>query len=151
MILLLIGVLKIYLSLLMQKYVQINFRYGQAALSMILLIGGIISLIVITLIVMISSYSSYAFYNTLKALAAANSGIDDALMRIVRDKSFSAPNGYTINIDGIEISVVVEQSVNGKVIIISSATFLSYNSKIKAIVSLDDNGEVRLISRRRIK
>lgn len=137
--------------ILIQKHNQVNFKGGQAALSMILLIGGIISLIVITLIIMVSSYSSYAFSNTLKSLAAANAGIDDALIQLVRDKSFSAPSGYTINTDGIEINIIVDQPTNGTVIIISSAGVLNYNSKVKAVVSLTNDGEVRVISRQRIK
>lgn len=127
---------------------------GQAALSTILLIGGIIVLIGIALVVMISAYGSsiYAFYNAEKALAIANAGADDGLMRVVRDKTFENLSGYNIAIENYQANVMVDRDspLSGQTTIISTANVLGYVKKVKIVVSIDEYGEVRIIKREQI-
>jgi hypothetical protein len=135
------------------KTIKINMKKsnGQAALSTMLVIGGLISLIALTLIVVIFSYisSSYGFQYSQKAFAVANAGADDALIQLIRNKSFENQTGYSVNVsnDIATVQVVQNSPQSGQVTIISTANVLNYKSKVKVVVSIDSNGEVRIIKR----
>ncbi|MCX7589932.1 MAG: hypothetical protein N2Z85_03290 [Patescibacteria group bacterium] len=134
------------------KFYKLNS--GQAALSTIILIGGIITLITITLVIIISSYatSAYSYQNSQRALAVANAGADDALLRLVRDKDFENTSGYIVYSGSDSATVKVVQDIaNKKAIILSVANILGYNKKVRAIVSINNDGEVRLIKREQIE
>jgi hypothetical protein len=125
-------------------------KNGQAALATILVVGGIISLIALVLAIIVSSsnISAYSFQYRQRALKVASAGIDDALLQLVRNKSFSSSQ-YTVQVgnDTATVSVSQNSPFNGQATIISQASILSYKSKIRVIVSIDDNGEVRIIKR----
>jgi len=131
-----------------------NNLKAQAALSMILIIGGIISLIAFTLIIIISSYvsSSYGFQYSQRALAVANAGADDALIQLTRNKSFENQTGYTVNVsnDTAIVQVIQNSPQSGQATIISIANVLNYKSRVRVIVSISDNGEIRIIKREQI-
>lgn len=64
---------------------------GQAALSMVLLVGGIVVVVGVTLAFLALSFlnSSFSFQAANRALALASSGINDAVLRLVRDNYFA--------------------------------------------------------------
>jgi len=134
-----------------KKQVKSN---GQTALSTMLVIGGLISLISLTLVVIISSYvsSSYGFQYSQRTLAVANAGVDDALIQLTRNKSFEDQIGYTVNVlnDIATVKVIQNSPQSGQATIISIANVLNYKSSVKVIVSIDDNGEIRIIKREQI-
>jgi len=158
MILLLIGAHKILqkYSMYFDKEIKINIKKnnGQAALATMLVIGGLISLIVLTLVIIISSYvsSSYAFQYSQRALAVANAGANDALIQLTRNKSFENQTGYTVNVlnDTATVQVIQNSPQSGQATIISIANVLNYKSRVRVIVSISDTGEIRIIKREQI-
>jgi len=138
------------------KRIKINIKKnnGQAALATMLVIGGLISLIALTLVVIISSYisSSYGFQYSQRALAVANAGADDALIQLTRNKSFENQTGYTVNVsnDTATVQVIQNSPQSGQATIISIANVLNYKSGVRVIVSISDNGEIRIIKREQI-
>jgi len=138
------------------KRIKINIKKnnGQAALATMLVIGGLISLIALTLVVIISSYisSSYGFQYSQRALAVANAGADDALIQLTRNKSFENQTGYTVNVsnDTATVQVIQNSPQSGQATIISIANVLNYKSRVRVIVSISDNGEIRIIKREQI-
>ena len=138
------------------KRIKINIKKnnGQAALATMLVIGGLISLIALTLVVIISSYvsSSYGFQYSQRALAVANAGADDALIQLTRNKSFENQTGYTVNVlnDTATVQVIQNSPQSGQATIISIANVLNYKSRVRVIVSINDNGEIRIIKREQI-
>lgn len=137
-------------------FLKINdFKKGQAALATVLVIGGIISLIVLVLAIIISSYniSAYSFQYKQKAQKVALAGAEDALLKLIRDKTFSNTSGYNISIGSDVVNVTVTQNspLSGQATIISQATISNYKSKIKVIVSISDGGEVRVLKYEQIE
>jgi|YNPMSStandDraft_1061717.scaffolds.fasta_scaffold05113_2 hypothetical protein len=129
---------------------MLNFKknkLGQAALATVILIGGLISLIALLLIIIISASTSsvYALQASQKALAIANAGADDALIQLVRNKNFSGSYNFYIGQD--LASVTVTNNGTNPIIIDSTATVSSYKKRVRVLVSLDENGEVRIIKR----
>ncbi|GIW65267.1 MAG: hypothetical protein KatS3mg093_246 [Candidatus Parcubacteria bacterium] len=151
MILLLTGALKMF-----NKFLNLKKKNnGQAALSTIFLIGGIISLIAITLVIIISSYmtSAYSYQNSQRALAVANAGADDALLQLIRNKNFQDVNGYLVysGNDSATVTVTQNSPSTGQVTILSIANIFSYRKKVRVIVSINDIGEVRVIKREQVE
>ncbi|MGC8775802.1 MAG: hypothetical protein ACP5QN_00600 [Minisyncoccia bacterium] len=130
-------------------------KRGQAALSTILLIGGIIVLISITLVIIISSYASsaYSYQNAQKALAVANAGAEDGLLQLIRNKNFQDTSGYLVysGSDTATVTVTQNSPATGQVTILSVANVFNYNKKVRMIVSINSNGEVRVIKREQVE
>lgn len=130
-------------------------KSGQAALSLVFLIGGIALLVSVTMAVIAIGFlnSTAAFQAANRAYANATSGAQDALLKLVRDDSFSDLAGYEVPyVDGGCVSncafVRVDQvDVGKKVEIISTATVFASTRKIKVVASIDpNNGEVSVSS-----
>jgi len=135
---------------------------GVAALPTILLIGGIIVEIGIAgaFISFLLSQSGFGAKLSAEAFAAAQSGIDDAMMRIVRDKNFytgpAAP--YTLTVGNRSAQVIICKDFktvssacdtinDGKDEITSLGSALTKRRQLRAIVNVDNNtGEVRVES-----
>lgn len=127
---------------------------GQAALSTVILIGGIITLVTITLVIIISSYvtSAYSYQNSQRALAVANAGADDALLKLIRNKDFQNTSGYLVYSGSDSATVTVTQdTINKQATILSVANILGYRKKVKVLVSIYDNGEIRIIKREQVE
>lgn len=87
-----------------------NYKTGAAAISTILIIAVIVSEIAIAALVT-SYFASQGQLGTrivYNASFAAQSGIDDALLKITRNKDFNpSPNPYSISIGGATAQVTV--------------------------------------------
>ena len=133
---------------------------GVAALPTMLLIGGIIVEISIA-----GAFISYLFSQSIfgvklseEALSLAQSGIQDAIIKIIRNKDFSSTSGYDITIANKTAHIVVckgSKSVNGncniqdngKSEITSMGSILLKKRKLRATVNINSNtGEVKLES-----
>lgn len=130
---------------------------GQAALPAVLLICGVITEIAIAgiLVAFVLSSSGWGERLSSQALAAAKAGVEDAFMRIVIDKNFSASGGYSFSVGGRTVQVVVNKDPVGYPVgtnqVISSGTALSRQRKLEAIIIVDsDTGRVSLKSTREI-
>ena len=127
-------------------------RKGQAALSLVFLIGGIALLVSVTLAVIAISFlnSTFAFQSANRAYANATSGAQDALLKLARNDAFSDTVGYAVpkGCSANCATVVVTQVTPGiQVEIVSTATVFASTRKIKVVAAIDpNNGEVTVSS-----
>lgn len=138
-------------------------KKGVIALPTIILIGGIILEIVLTLslvsYLLLQSGAGSKF--SAEALVYAQAGIDDAIIKSIRNNVFTSGITYqhTITIDIIrQASVVackdfeitdnvcdVTKSNPGKIQVISSGRSFNKNRRLQAFINVDQNsGEVKI-------
>jgi uncharacterized protein (UPF0333 family) len=139
------------MSLLLTANRLLFRRRAQATLALVFLIGGIIVVIGVSLAFVVASFiaSGYGFRLSNQALAIASGGINDAVIKLVRNKDYSAASPYSVPIGAYAASVTVTQNspVSGQVTIVSAATVGSYTRKVKAVVAVDSSsGQVQLVS-----
>jgi hypothetical protein len=129
---------------LLKKENKINSGIaGVAALPTLLLIGGIVTVISISLTTSVYLYinSTQGANLSLRALSVAKSGVYDGLMKIVRDKSLVSAE-YVFSVGGQSATVVIcRDSVDcggqDKFKITSTGSALTRRKKIVAVVSVD--------------
>ncbi|MDO8574441.1 MAG: hypothetical protein Q7R86_02340 [bacterium] len=143
---------------------------GQAAISMIFLIGGTILLIGVTLAFLIFSFitSAFGFKAANQALGIALGGANDALLRISSNRGY--PNlgceEYTFTIDDYSALVKVQRSwgdpqyanqddpcfnfqsppILGLATIESEAAVFGRKRRVYMIVSISPDGQVNVVS-----
>ncbi len=128
-----------------------DFRSGQAALSFVFLIGIITLSIGVTVSLLAASFlnSGYGFRSANKAMALATAGAEDALLKLNRNKDFSAVSSYSVPVNGDSASVTVNQNspLTGEARIISTAVSFFQQRKIQVIVSISSStGQVDVLS-----
>jgi len=128
-----------------------RLRLGQAALGMVLLIGGVIVLIAATMAFLVFSYlnSTFGYQASQKAYAVAVSGVDDGFMQLLRNKDFSSA-GYALPVGSSTATVSVTQNspFANQVTINSQATASFYSRRIRQIVEVNaTSGEITVLSR----
>ena len=129
---------------------------GVAALPLVLMLGGLVA--EITISVMLSSYllanSQFGLGSANEAFLAARIGIQDALIKIVRDKSFSS-SLYTLAVgnNSVEVTVCRDTCAGaGKTQILSVGKAKLRNKKLEAVAFVDSlTGEVILESLREVE
>lgn len=121
---------------------------GQAALSLVFLIGGIMVLIGVTLAFLVISFinASMGFQSANRALAVASGGVYDALLQLDRSMTFSGT--YTVPLGAYTATVTVtNDQAAGKATIDSSSIVSAHQRKIRATVSIaTSSGQITLIS-----
>ena len=133
-----------------------NKGAGQAALPTVILIGAIIIELAIAA-VFISYILSTIIYGekiSAQALVTAEAGIEDALLRIARDKNFSLGYSITLSPGTADVNVIRNPASYpmGRHKIISVGRVLDKRRKIQAIVIVDPiSGKVDLESIREIE
>ena len=116
---------------------------GIAALPTLLMAGGIITAISISLTASIYLYinSTSGANLSLKALSAAKSGAYDGLMKIVRDKSLvSASYSFSVGNQSAAVVICRDSAPCGgqdKFKITATGSALTRRKRIEAIVSVD--------------
>lgn len=140
----------------------INFRLyklsttrGIAALPLVLMVGGLITAITLALLVanLLATQSEFGLRLSSQAFTAAQSGVQDAFLRIVRDKTFTGSYAITFA-DGSSAAVTVcKDSIApvcvgvGKDLITALGQAQTRNRKFQAVVDLDAvTGEAKLES-----
>ena len=124
---------------------------GQALLVSVIIVGFSSVAAALYLISSVSSQaligSSYSYSQ--KSLSSAQSGIDDALMKLTRDANY-ASTGYTlpaISLDGtIKVEVLKDNPASGQTTINSNCEYSKSIKKIQAVVSRDPQGKIDIIS-----
>ncbi len=128
------------LLVLNPKPYTLSSRRGQAVLSLVFLIGGIIVLAGITLAFLANSFlnSTYGFAISERAKALAASGVYDALLRLARNKDLSTI-GYDISAGSYSATVSITQGPpsTGLVTITSTSVISGREKRIRAVVSRD--------------
>jgi len=137
-----------------------NFRVakrGVAVLPAVLLIGGLIAGIGISgvFIAYYLNQSSFGVKLSQEALSAAQSGAQDAMLKIIRDRNFNFnPNPYTLNLGNYSAQITVCKDTcagTGKFQIDSLGTSFNKQRKIRAVINYNNlTGEVRLESEKEI-
>ena len=109
---------------------------GQAALSMVFIIGGIIVFASLSLAFIIVSFisSSSGYQASNRALAAASAGANDAILRIARDATY-ASSSFSVPIDSYTATVSMTTSTTSTVIM-STAQVLGYERSVRVVVSI---------------
>ncbi len=95
--------------------VMARMRTGQIALPFILVVSGIIMEITIasTIVAYFLSSSGLSERLSVRAALAARTGVNDALIRIVRDKEYGASTqNYSFNVDRDVATIAVSRIVN---------------------------------------
>lgn len=129
-------------------YILHSSRNGQAALSLIFLISGIVVVVGVTLAFLATSFvnSGLGFQTSERALAAASAGASDALLQLVRNKDFTS-GGYSFNVGSGSVTVTAQGSGSNKTTIVSTATMGRYQRKIQVVASADSTiGQINIIS-----
>lgn len=129
-------------------------RSGVSTLPTMLLLGGIIIEIAIA-----GAFLTYYFNVTnlgarlsAEALAAARAGADDALIQVVRNRTFSPdPNPYELTLtSGRTASVYICgeacTGVSGKTQVVSTATALNKKSRVEMTLIVTSEGKVTVDS-----
>lgn len=91
-----------------KKHFFLQDQAGFSAMPLILMTGGLIVQIAVTLTVSNFLLNNSEFGARLSSLAleSAYSGINDAYLKIVRDKSFTSA-GYSLSVGGNSVDIVV--------------------------------------------
>lgn len=112
-------------------------RKGQSFVSLVIMIGAIMAIVGALVAFFALSYigTTFGTYASARADAAANSGIQDAMLHLDRDPSW-APSPYTLTVGSSTATVTVTQSSTAPeyVTVLSSATVSSYTRKIQAVL-----------------
>jgi len=113
---------------------------GVTLLPLVIMIGLVIVELGLAMafVVYSSNLSSYGTRLAQEALFGARSGIDDAILKIIRDKNFSSA-GYALTVGRVNVWVVVEQNqpLTNQDRITSTGTVLLRQKQYQAIVSVD--------------
>lgn len=128
--------------------------FGQAALSTILLLSGIIVFAGVALGALSLSFlnASGGFQNSNRARVVAEGGIEDALLQLARNKSFSNTGGYCVPLgcgaDSALVTVTQDTPSIDRITVLSTATVLLYRVRTQAILAIDrESGAFSLVSR----
>lgn len=134
---------------------------GAVTLPVVLLIGGLIMEIAIAgaFLAYFLGQSGFGSRLSAEAFAAAQSGIEDARLRIVRDKNFTAsPNPYSLTVGNRSTEITVcknlqtvssacDTAMSGKYEITSLGSAMAKRRQLRAVFYVDDTtGEVKLES-----
>lgn len=132
----------------------IRFKNGVAALPTMIVIGGVIVEIAVAgaFLAFVFIRSGLAARLNVEATTVARAGVQDALLRLTRDKSFSS-TGYSLSVGSYSTTVTVTKNNNctidstGRTCITSLGSALTRQKKFQAITTVDGTtGEVRVIS-----
>ncbi|MBI1961040.1 MAG: hypothetical protein HYS43_02080 [Candidatus Liptonbacteria bacterium] len=128
---------------------------GIAAIPTVIIFGGIIAEIAIA-----TTFLSLTFTNTAlgqrlsaEAFAAAQSGAEDAILRLVRDRNYQNISGYTLSVGQATVTVTITQGspAANQATIRSTGSSFRRRRVVQAIVTIDDvTGVVSLVSLKEI-
>ena len=129
---------------------------GQAALTLVLVVGAIVLIAGLTLLFLVISFTSatYGLRAANRALAVATAGAEDVLIRVVRDVSFSGCSGpcaVPVGNDTATVTVTnayaTTTNPGSTITIDAEAGVLSARRKVRVVVSVDTaTGRVSTVS-----
>ena len=116
---------------------------GQAFLSTVLIIGGVLIVIAAGVAVFAATFvdSGYGLQASNRAESVATAGANDAYLRLVRVSSFSFPGGYPVSMPEGNATVFVTQNspVAGEVTVTSTVTIGGRTRKINAVFGINSS------------
>jgi uncharacterized protein (UPF0333 family) len=125
-------------------------RKGQAFLALILLIGGVVAMIGITIAFLAGSFvdSGFGYQAEAQAAGAATSGAEDALLQLDRNSNF-ATSSYSLAVGSTTAVISVTQGAPSAnfVTVLSAATVSSHTQKINVVLSRNAfTGQMTVVS-----
>jgi hypothetical protein len=120
---------------------------GQTFLALVLLIGGIVVFIGLTLAFLASSFidTGYGYQASVQAEAIAASGAQDALLQLDRNAGFST-GGYVVSVGSSTAAVSVTNS-GGTATILSVATVANRTRKVSVVAAISaSTSQVSVVS-----
>jgi len=121
---------------------KIQDRRGVALLPVILVLFGLVMVVGVAIAGISVSENTISSTKDAsdEALAIAESGIQDALMKLARDKDFTSVGGYNLSVSGGTATIIVPSGSSKD--ITSSGTLNSKTRKIQLTVNADANGKI---------
>jgi hypothetical protein len=130
--------------------------HGVVALATVLLLGAVLTEIALAgiFIVSVLNNSSMGLRSAAAALAAAQSGIDDALLNVVRDKDYLySPSPFVLSVASARATITVTNPPCGASLVAKPVIIMSLGSAglgrrhLRTDVVVDClTGEVRVVS-----
>ena len=122
-----------------------KFRSGQSLLALVILIGGIVAVVGITLVFSTNSFltSQYGFRSAGTAEATATAGVQDALLKLDRNAAFATagtpPGNYLLTVGSTTATVSVTQnSPSANYITVLSQATVSVSTKKVQVILLEN-------------
>jgi len=130
-------------------------KRGQAALVLVLVVGSIVLIAGLTLLFLVISLTNSIFglRAANRALGVANAGVEDMMLRVVRDTGFNAcASTCTILIGNDNAKVIVVNNylsggIDSTIVIESEGAVLTAKRKVRTVLSVDSTGRVTVVSR----
>ncbi len=127
-------------------------RKGIVVIPTVLLLGGLLTVITLTgsLVVYLLSRNNYGLRLSSDALSASKTGLQDGILRLIRDSSWTPSGGYDPIGNGrsqVRINVVLNTSdVLQKEVIAIGCAQARYR-QLRALVEINKNtGELKVLS-----
>lgn len=119
------------------KISNLKFRRGVTALVTVLSIGTLIFIISLstTILAFWSIKNVDATQKGLKAYYAAQSGVQDALIKLERNKDFTG--NFNLSVNATNDVYVVVSSISGQATISSTSTLSQINKKIQTVADIN--------------
>jgi len=131
----------------MKKFFEFQKRKGFSLLPVVLIAGIIVAEVGVALsfVMYLTNSASYGARLSQEAFYGARSGVNDAFLKIIRNKDYSSP-GYNLTVGKSNVNVVVTNEI-GIATIVSTGTVLNRQRKLQAVISIDaETGEASLFS-----
>ena len=124
---------------------------GQVFLTLVFFIGGIVAIVglLIAFYAASSADTGYGVAASASAESAATAGVEDALLRLDRNGSFSNTSGYTVTSGSSTATVTVNNPLppTTPATILSVATVSGHTKKISVVISENaTTGQVNIVS-----
>ncbi|MBU6500674.1 MAG: hypothetical protein KGJ89_03575 [Patescibacteria group bacterium] len=132
-------------------YFLFSRKWGQAVLSLVLLMGGVIVVIALSLAFFATSFvnSAYGFQAAQRAEAIASAGVYDAMIMLVREGSGLTLSSSSVPIgsDTATVTIVANSPATGESTITSYASVSQRQRTLTVIVSVSSStGQVLPVS-----
>jgi hypothetical protein len=127
-------------------------RTGQAFLSMVFFIGGIMVLVGITMVVIAATFvdAGYGIQASNSAEAAATAGAEDAYLQLIRNSAFQNTSGYAVSNTGTTsatVTVAQGSPSAGYATAVSLATVGGRTRKVQVVFAVNaGTGQVAVVS-----
>lgn len=121
---------------MMNKNIK-KYQRGFSLLPVVLVVSIIIVEvgIALTFVMYLANSASYDVRLSQEAFFGARSGVNDAFLRIIRDKNFSS-DGYNLVVGRVNVNIIVEKNSNSSTIT-AKGTIFNREKIIQGIVSVD--------------
>ena len=118
---------------------NLKFRKGVAALVTVLSLGSLIFIVSLatTVLAFWAIKNIDATQKSLKAYYAAYSGVQDALIKLERNKDFKTIENFELSVNSANVSVSVSNDLEGHATTTSTAVLGQINKKLQTVTDID--------------